>query len=109
MLALDHHVDRHRATVLVFNAERRIWRHNLPKSRSWRIRCAFDDVRGRRGVPTDCTFRAYRTRDFKRRMLVLPILVSVVRPHRTLLFEDGSGWIRFDSKRALYLNPRAPH
>jgi hypothetical protein len=106
-----------RATSVVFVAQRKIWRHNLPRARSFSIRCGFERLRGhgarRRGVITDCTFRAYRHTNFTGRLLVFPLDVTAVPPPPAglggPLFEDGSGWARYDATRSLYMNPRSPH
>lgn len=102
-----------KATHAVYTAQVRIWRHNLPRARAFRISCRFDNVRGhgarRRGEITNCTFRAYRRTDYTGRLLVFPLDVTVTPRYPSEDFEDGSGWITYDSTRSLYMNPRSPH
>lgn len=102
-------VNTKHATSVVFLAERRIWKRNLPRAQSFSIRCYFNDIRGGTGVPVACTFRVYRRANFTGRLLVFPVDVSVVARRAAHDYEDGSAWITYSAGRSLYANPRAPH
>lgn len=111
--AVNTRVVTGRATDIVFRAERAVWRHNLPRARSFKIRCNFTDVRGsgraRTGKPTDCTFRAYRHTNYVGRIFLLTLDLTVTIRQPDVSFEDGSIWATYSAGRSLHMNPRAPH
>lgn len=111
--AVNQRVTTARATSLVFAAEKTVWQHNLPRARSFKMRCSFSEVRGtgrgQTGKPAACTFRAYRHTNYVGRILLLTLDLSVTVRQPSVSFEDGSVWVAYSAGRSLHTNPRAPH
>jgi hypothetical protein len=106
MLAVTPVVDMSIATHNIFVAEKALWRHNIPRSKSWKIRCNFDDVNDAetRGTITDCTFRVYLNRDYTKRVLLLKLnATTVIRSQAHGLDKQGLGRVWYSQRRQIQL------
>jgi len=79
----------------------------LRHAHSRRVRCLFaeDLGHGRARGPISCTIRLYRTRNLHGLKAIIPVDVTLVRRHRNVSYEDGSGWRVYSAHRSLAFDP----
>ena len=106
MLAIPQVVNVERTIDVTLQHGLRVQR--LLHGRSRRVRCTFavDLHHGRARGPITCTLRVYRHRNLTGRLAVIPMSVTLVRRHRDISYEDGSGWRVYSPHRSLRFNPR---